>query len=270
MILRLVILSIFLFSSFAGLFAEKPASATLKERETQKQIDLQRKNGFGDNEIDTLHSHIIDDLRKMKKLQDLGVDKTASQFLAETPREEKQFYKKDSQGKSYMEIKLPQGQSYIDWPKVYLYDGMAYVYPKEDFSDLDKIILTFRRVNADGTIHVKELRRLVNPSPRSEGTEKDEKGEAKLDTNSDIQLEYYRSLTSDTTWPNLPVFEAKPDIAMVLNDEKDPLPYDKQKHIMMSYKKMLRKISKHSAFLLRSIELDQKQMITKILDYNTN
>lgn len=270
MILRLVSISFLFLLSAIGIFAEKPASATLKERETQKQIELQRKSGFGDNEIDTLHAHIIDDLRKMKKLQDLGIDKTAAQYLAQTPNEVREFYKKDSQGKSYMEIKLPQGQSYIDWPKVYLYDGMAYVYPKEDFSELDRIVLTFRRVNADGTIHVKELRRLINPTPKSEGTEKDEKGEAKLDTSSDIQLEYYRSLTSDTIWPNLPVIDAKADITMTLNDEKDPLPYDKQKHIMMSYKKMLRKIAKHTSFLLRNIELDQKQMITKILDYNTN
>ncbi|MDF3821007.1 hypothetical protein P3G55_13935 [Leptospira sp. 96542] len=270
MTLRFVLIAIFLFSIPTAMFAEKPASATLKERESQKQIDLQRKNGFGDNEIDTLHANISDNLAKIKKLQDLGVDKTAAQFLADTPVDHKELYKKDSEGKSYLEIKLPQGQSYIDWPRVYLYDGMAYIYPKEDFSELDKIVMTFRRVNADGTIHVKEMRRLINPSPKKESAEKDEKGDAKLDSNSDIKLEYFRSLTSDTIWPNNPVQTAAPDIAMVLNDEKDPLPYDKQKHIMMSYKKMLRKISKATAFKLRNIELDQKQMITKILDYNTN
>ncbi|WP_322113650.1 LIC13212 family protein [Leptospira limi] len=269
MMLRFSILLCY-FLGMTVVFAEKPASATLKERDSQKQIDLQRKNGFGDNEIDTLHASIIENLRKMKKLQELGVDKTAAQYLAQTPQEHKELYKKDKDGKPYLEIKLPQGQSYIDYPTVFLYDGIAYIYPKEDFSDLDKIILAFRRVNADGTIHVKEMRRLINPSPRSESPEKDEKGEAKLDTNSDIRLEYFRSLTSDTIWPNDPVQTSEADIAMVLNDEKDPLPYDKQKHIMMSYKKMLRKISKQTAFKLRSIELDQKQMITKILDYNTN
>ncbi|MBM9590430.1 hypothetical protein JWG41_08245 [Leptospira sp. 201903075] len=269
MILRFSITLAFLLG-ISALYAEKPASATLKERETQKQIDLQRKNGFGDNEIDTLHASISGNLKKIKKLQDLGVDKTAAQYLAHTPESHKELYKKDKDGKPYLEIKLPQGQSYIDYPTVFLYDGIAYIYPKEDYSDLDKIILAFRRVNADGTIHVKEMRRLINPSPKSESAEKDEKGEAKLDTNSDIRLEYFRSLTSDTIWPNDPVQPAEPDIAMILNDEKDPLPYDKQKHIMRSYKKMLRKIAKQTAFQLRNIELDQKQMITKILDYNTN
>lgn len=265
----LIVLFYFCFQ-IGFLFAEKPTSATLKERETQRQIELQRKSGFGDNEIDTLHQSIIANLRQIKKFQDQGVDKTAAQYLAHTPQEHKELYKKDKEGKSYLEFKLPQGQSYIDWPKVYLYDGTAYVYPKEDYSEVDKIILSFRRVNADGTIHVKEMRRLVNPSPKNESVEKDEKGEAKLDPNSDIRLEYYRSLTSDTIWPNEPVLDAKPDITLVLNDEKDPLPYDKQKHIMLSYKKMLRKIAKATAFRQRILELDQKQMITKILDYNTN
>lgn len=86
MILRFSIALSFLLG-ISALYAEKPASATLKERETRKQIDLQRKNGFGDNEIDTLHANIIGNLRKMKKLQDLGVDKTAAQYLAHTPDE---------------------------------------------------------------------------------------------------------------------------------------------------------------------------------------
>ncbi len=250
------------------IFAEKPASMTLKDRETQKQIDAQRSLGFSDNEIDTLHATISEHLKKMKKLQDLGVDKTAAQFLGQTPEDLKDLYLKDAEGKLYLEYKLPQGQSYIDWPKVYLYDGLAFVYPNKDFTELDKIILMFKRVNADGTIYVKEMRRLVNPTPKSQSTEKDEKGEFKIDPNSDITLEYYQALTSDTIWPNVPVQKATPAITMLLNDEKDPLPYDKQKHIMQTYKKMIRKISKFTARKLRNMELDQKQLITKITDFN--
>ncbi|WP_411823626.1 LIC13212 family protein [Leptospira sp. 'Mane'] len=256
------------FGVTLSLFAERPASVTMKDRETQKHIDAQRSTGFSDNEIDTLHGTVGEHLRKMKKLQDLGVDKTAAQYLAQTPTDVKPLYKKDDAGKPYLEIKLPQGQSYIDWPRIYLYDGTAFVYPKEDFSDLDKIILAFRRVNADGTIYVKEMRRLINPSPRSQSPDKDEKGEAKIDTNSDIILEYFQALNSDTIWPNTPTQKDPANITMVLNDEKDPLPYEKQKHIMLTYKKMLRKISKHTAHKLRDMELDQRQLITKILDYN--
>ncbi|GBF50049.1 hypothetical protein LPTSP4_15700 [Leptospira ryugenii] len=250
------------------IWAEKPVSMTLKDRDTQKQIDAQRSSGFADNEIDTLHATISEHLTKMKKLQDLGVDKTASQYLGHTPDTLKDLFLKDAEGKLYLEIKLPQGQSYIDWPKVYLYDGLAFVYPKADFTELDRIILMFKRVNADGTVYVKEMRRLVNPSPKNQSTEKDEKGEFKIDPNSDIQLEYYQALTSDTIWPNVPVQKVQPNITMVLNDAKDPLPYDKQKHIMLTYKKMLRKISKHTERKLRNMELDQKQLITKIIDYN--
>ncbi|TGN18982.1 LIC13212 family protein [Leptospira idonii] len=260
--------SVLLFVCSVALYAERPASLTLKDRESQKQIDATRAAGFGDNEIDTLHGTIAEHLKKMKKLQDLGVDKTAAQYLAQTPQKLDDLYKTDKDGKLYLEIKLPQGQSYIDWPKVYLYDGTAFIYPNKDFTDLDRIILAFRRVNADGTIYVKEMRRLINPTPRQQGVDKDEKGEAKLDTNSDIQLEYFQALSSDTIWPNEPVQKDAANITMVLNDEKDPLPYDKQKHIMLTYKKMLRKASKHTAFKLRNMELDQKQLITKVLDYN--
>jgi|JI8StandDraft_1071087.scaffolds.fasta_scaffold02068_8 hypothetical protein len=257
-----------LFLAFSPSFAEKPASLTLKDRESQKQIDLQRTSGFSDNEIDTLHASISEHLKKMKKLQDLGVDKTSAQYLGHTPDNVKELFLKDSDGKTYLEFKLPQGQSYIDWPKVYLYDGIAFIYPNKDFTELDRIIMMFRRVNADGTVYVKEMRRLVNPTPKSQSAEKDEKGEFKIDVNSDIQLEYYQSLTSDTIWPNVPVQKATPAISMVLNDEKDPLPYDKQKHIMLTYKKMIRKVSKFTARKLRNMELDQKQLITKIIDFN--
>lgn len=264
----LLIVLISLFLAFTQSFAEKPASLTLKDRETQKQIDLQRANGFSDNEIDTLHATISEHLKKMKKLQDLGVDKTAAQFLGQTPESVKELFLTDAEGKLYLEFKLPQGQSYIDWPKVYLYDGVAFIYPNKDFTELDKIMLMFKRVNADGTIYVKEMRRLINPTPKSQSTEKDEKGEFKIDMNSDIQLEYFQALTSDTVWPNVPVQKATPAISMVLNDAKDPLPYDKQKHIMLTYKKMIRKVSKFTYRKLRNMELDQKQLITKIVEFN--
>jgi hypothetical protein len=257
-----------LFVAFTQSFAEKPASLTLKDRETQKQIELQRASGFSDNEIDTLHATISEHLRKMKKLQDLGVDKTAAQFLGQTPDQVKELFLKDSEGKQYLEFKLPQGQSYIDWPKVYLYDGLAFIYPNKDFTEIDRIVMMFRRVNADGTIFVKEMRRLINPTPKSQSAEKDEKGEFKIDPNSDILLEYYQALTSDTIWPNVPVQKATPAISMVLNNDKDPLPYDKQKHIMLTYKKMIRKISKFTGRKLRNMELDQKQLVTKITDFN--
>ncbi|MDZ4725487.1 MAG: hypothetical protein SH817_04990 [Leptospira sp.] len=253
---------------FSSLFAEKPTSLTLKDRETQKQIDAQRASGFSDNEIDTLHASIAEHLGKMKKLQDLGVDKTASQYLGHTPSKVKELFLKDSEGKPYLELKLPQGQSYIDWPKVYLYDGTAFVYPNEGYTEVAKIILMFKRVNADGTIYVKEMRRLINPTPKSQSVEKDDKGEFKIDPNSDISLEYFQALSSDTVWPNVPVQKSPANITMVLNDAKDPLPYDKQKHIMLTYKKMLRKINKQTGRKLRNMELDQKQLITKIIDFN--
>ncbi|MCZ8157783.1 MAG: hypothetical protein O9264_16810 [Leptospira sp.] len=250
------------------ILAEKPASLTLKDRESQKQIDAQRGAGFSDNEIDTLHATISEHLAKMKKLQDLGVDKTAAQYLSQTPETLKELFLKDGEGKPYLEFKLPQGQSYIDWPKVYLYDGTAFIYPNKDFTELDKIVMMFKRVNADGTVYVKEMRRLINPTPKSQSTEKDEKGEFKIDVNSDIQLEYFQALTSDTIWPNVPIQKEAANVTMVLNDQKDPLPYDKQKLIMQTYKKMLRKISKVTARRLRNMELDQKQLITKVTDFN--
>jgi len=251
----------------ALLYAEKPAFVTQKDRDTAKNIAAIRTAGFIDSEIDDLHAEISEHLSKMKKLQDLNVDKSSAQFLAHTPKPLKDLFKKDAEGKTYAEFALPQGVTVVDWPRVYIYDATAFIYPKEDFSELDRIVFMFKRTNSDGDVYVKEMRRLINPTPRSQSPEKDEKGEAKQDTNSDIKLEFYQSLTSDTIWPNTPIQKAEPNVVVTLHDEKDILPFDKQKNIFLSYRKTLRKLKKLSQNRLHNLDLDRNQMISKMLEF---
>lgn len=258
-------LALFLLPMF--LFADKPAFVTQKDRDTAKEIATIRALGFIDTEIDSLHESISNHISQMKKLQDLGVDKVSAQYLAHTPNPVKDLFKKDSEGKTYMEFPLPQGMSYIDWPRVYIYDSVAFVYPKEDFSGLEKVIIMFKRVNSDGDVYVKEMRRIINLTPKSESLEKDEKGEPKLDTNSDIKMEFYQALTSDTIWPNVPIQKAEPNVVVTLNDEKDIIPYEKQRNIFLSYRKVLRKVRKLSSNRLHNLELDRKQLISKVLEF---
>lgn len=259
-------IALLLISGTVGyLFSERAKVLTFKERETERQIEAQRQAGFADIEIDTLHESLAISINGIKKMVDLGVDKQAALYLPEIPATDTNIFKKDAEGKLYIEFELPQGQSFVDFPKVYLYNGIGFIYPSEDFTDLDKIVLMFRRVNADGVVHVKEMRRLINPSPKK--SKQDEAGALEVDSNSDIQLEYYQSFSSNAFWPNTPIQTTEPSVSMQLNSSESPLPYTKQKLIMSQYKKILRKVDRQLAAKQRNLELDQKRMVTKMLDY---
>ncbi len=248
-----------------SLFSERIKTITYKERETQKQIDAQRKAGFSDVEIDTLHESIAKNISEIKKLSELGVEKQASTYLTDIPSQNSEIFKKDKDGKTFLEFSLPQGQSFVDWPKIFLYDGYAYLYPAEDFKNLSKIVLMFRRVNAEGDSYIKEMRRLINGSPKSIQTNED--GTVITDSNSDIKLEYYQAKTSNVIWPNNPIQEMEPNVVMELNQEGTPLPYEKQKMIMFQYKKILRSIDKSVSRKLKGLQLDQRRMVTKMLEF---
>lgn len=261
---RVALISI-MVSLTSILWAEKPTTLTFKERETLKQIEAQRMAGFSDIEIDTLHESIAKNIQGIRKMVELGVDKQAALYLPDMPATEANIFQEDKDSKVYVQFALPQGQSYVDWPKVYLYDGVGFIYPSEDFSKIDKIVLMFRRVNADGFVYIKEMRRLINPSPNFSAPNED--GTTQVDSNSDIKLEYYQSFTSNTIWPDKPNQPYDPDVVMELNTENDPMPYEKQKLIMRQYKKILRKVDKEMAQKYRGLELDQRRMVTKMLDF---
>ena len=248
-----------------SLSSERPRFKSFKEMETERQIESERKAGFADIEIDNLHRSIADSIRGIRRLVDLGVDKQATLYLPEIPATEVDIFKQDKDGKTYIEFDLPQGQSFVDWPKVYIYNGIGFIYPSEDYSKIEKIILMFRRVNADGFVYIKEMRRLINPSPNFYFSRED--GTTEIDSNSDIILEYYQSFTSNTIWPDSPHQPFEPNVTMVLNKEDAPLPYEKQKLIMSQYKKILRTVDKSMVRKLRGLELDQRRMVTKMLDF---
>lgn len=248
-----------------SVYSQRSNFKSFKEMETEKQIESERKAGFADIEIDNLHESISQSIQGIKRMVDLGVDRQAAIYLPEIPATEVDIFKLDKEGKTYIEVNLPQGQSFVDWPRVYIYNGIGFIYPSEDFSKLDKIIFMFRRVNADGFVYIKEMRRLINPSPNFSVRRED--GTSEIDSNSDIILEYYQSFSSNTIWPDLPHQPFEPNVVMVLNKEDAPLPYEKQKLIMNQYKKILRTINRDLALKLRGLELDQRRMITKMLDF---
>lgn len=254
-----------LFGTAGFLHSERTKIQTFKERETERMISAERQAGFGDIEIDTLHDSINQSIAGLKKMVDLGVDKQAALYLPEMPATDTDIFRKDSEGKTYIQFRLAEGQSHVDWPKVYLYNGIGFIYPNDDFTELNKVVLMFRRVNADGTIYIKEMRRLINPTPRSPIKQDD--GTYKIDTNSDIKLEYYQSFTSNTIWPDNPIQTMDPGVVMELNKTEAPLPYEKQRQIITQYKRILRKVDKDLATKLRGMELDQRRMVSKMLDF---
>lgn len=268
--MKRLLLSFIILSSIlsVGGFAQssRPVTMTMKEAETMKQIEAIRKSGFADIEIDALHGSLAENLKEIKRLLDLGVDKANARFLYDLPVETAEVFMKDKEGKFYIPFKLRQGTSYLDWPKVFVYEGYAFIYPTQDFANLDKIIFMFKRVNADGTYYVREMRRLINPTPKS--LPKDYRENTPLDSSSDIKLEYYQNFNTYLLWPNNPIQPVEPDVVFQLQKEDDPITFEKQRMVMTNYKKILRELDKEVARRRHNIELDRKRMISKITTFN--
>lgn len=255
--------------TFGGLSAV-PVTLTLEERELQGQIDAIRKGGFADIELDNLHGSIARSLFKIKLMTDSGTDKKHGKFLGDVPKEVPDVFSKDSGGKTYLSIELSSGESFADYPNTYLYNSKVYIYPSDDAKALDKLVLEFKRTNSKGEVFIREMRRLINPTPKGISKIDESKVDAvdiKPDDNNDITLEYYNSNEGESIWPNSPIQPQPPSVVNKLNDPKETLPYNKQRAIIEKYKVLLRSINKAVAKKLYLLELDRNRMVSKMLEF---
>ncbi len=257
--LFLIILTIF------GLGAAPNKVLTLEEKEELRQVETVRKSGFTDIEVDNLHASIAGNILKINNLLGNETYKKALRYIEDEPREAGKFLFQDKENKQYLQLDLGLGQSFADYPKTYLYQSKIYIYPGTDGKSLEKIILQFKRTNAKGEVFIREMRRLINHSPKGPTFLGD--GKRTPNNNSEILLEFFSSHDTDFLWPDNPIQPVPASVTTKLNDVTNPLPYNKQKQIILQYKRYLRKVDKMVSLKLHTMELDQKMMISKMLEF---
>ena len=212
-----------LLVSALGIFAE-PTTPKQSEIDELKYIDAIRTHGFADRILDRLHNSIALNVTRIKTLADQNYLKNGYRYVQHEPIDESiinknELFFKDKDNKPYLKLDLGQGVTYEDYPNRHIYDTKAFVYVSEDGKSLSKIIFQFSKVNYTGTTYVKEVRRIINPTPyttepvKREGEK--ENGSKKIqeenitddnvapDTNNDIVIEYYSGHDK-----NLPALEA--------------------------------------------------------------
>ena len=259
------ILFIFLAMTQTG---AKPNFMTLEEQRIQRQVETARKSGFADFEIDNLHREISKNLLAIKAINDKGLDKQSARYLTDIPNDNiPDLFLKDSGGKPYLEMEIAHGESFSSYPRTFLYQSKVYLYPSADLKSIEKIILQFKRTNSSGSLFIREMRRVINETPKFTDEEADDPANVQPDDNSDIRLEYYTSNDGVANWKDIPDIEQKPGISVTLNEAENPLPYFKQRSILEEYKKVLRILNKTVSKKLYMLELDRKRMASKLIDF---
>lgn len=202
----------------ASALVAEPTTLRQEEKDELKYIDSIRMHGFADRIIDRLHKSIALNITRIKELGDKNYLKNGYRYLQHEPIDESiinknQLFFTDKENKQYLKLDLSQGVTYEDYPNRHIFDTKAFVYLNPDGKSLSKVIFQFSRVNSTGTNYVKEVRRIINPTPNSPEPLKRE-GELvndvkKLqeenilddsvapDTNSDIIVEYYSGHDKD-------------------------------------------------------------------------
>ncbi|PJZ69888.1 hypothetical protein CH373_13455 [Leptospira perolatii] len=242
-----------------------PKILTLEEKELERQIEAIRKAGFSDIEIDNLHSSIAENIYKINQILQMDTTKKALRYIGDEPQELPKFLFNDKENKPYLEIELGQGESFWDFPKTYLYNARIFVYPGSTPQKLDKIIMQFKRTNSNGEVFIREMRRVINLDPK--GPQINQDGKRTPNNNSDLRLEYYSSYDTELIWPDVPAQSIPPSVETKLNEATNPLPYNKQKQIILTYKKYMRKVDKMVRRKLHDLELNQKRLISKMLEF---
>ncbi|MCB1156855.1 MAG: hypothetical protein H7A25_24810 [Leptospiraceae bacterium] len=274
----------------------RPTTLQKSEKHELRYIESRRTEGFGDREIDRLHTSIASILAKTKVFLDKGFYEKSKLYMDSEPVEghmvyladtenmmyyDKSIFFKDGEGKPYVVIDLGQGLSWNDYPTSFTYESKAFVYPSDDFKSLAKVIMQFKRTNADKVPHIREMRRLVNEtavsaSPVQFEGEEDKNlpkvqeenvvdTKAKKDNNADIRLEYYTSNDGVNFWPDKPDIQQKPGMVAKLHDLEDVLSYDNQKNMFDNYKTSLQKIEKTLKKRLYIMELNKRGTNRKML-----
>ncbi|MCX8000209.1 MAG: hypothetical protein N3A69_14855, partial [Leptospiraceae bacterium] len=284
-----------------------PTTMTLEEKRYYEYVKKIRSRKFADREIDRLHQSIGIMIGKIQDHVASNKVRDAARYNDHIPTDEQIFFYKDKEGKDYFLINLSQGVTREDYPAEHVYETKAYLYLSEDRKGLSKVIIQMNRVNSTGNIYVKEMRRIINPTPFSPGPPKIE-GVRELDypkyqeenitdpsvsadDNGDIYVEFYTSNdfylddkgnedrfkertpeereTRYVVWTDkTPDTKTKPGLVRKLVDDSDIMPFDLQKKVYLTYRDTLREIDSKVKAKLHLIELNARRTIYKIMEFN--
>jgi hypothetical protein len=264
----------------------KPTTITLPEKEYYQYIQSVRAKKFSDREIDRIHLSLAKMLERINQFKENGTIGKSSKYNSHLPDSEPIYFLKDKDGKDYFSLFIGQGVTHEDYPVSRIFNTKVYIYPSEDKKSLSKVIIQYVRVNTDGPVYVKEMRRIINDKPEIPGPPKLEgekvegdipKFQEEITTdptiaakeNNEILVEYYSGHDELLPWvEETPTPENKASITSKLYDEADLLPFDMQKKIYISYRDVLRELDSKIKKRLELIELDQRTTIRKIADFN--
>lgn len=278
--LVLLILSIPVYS--------EPTTMKQKEKDEWKYVDSVRSNGFADRYIDRLHKSLASNIARIQGLNDRKYSKNTQRYLYHEPipdNETVNDFNLDKDNKPFFKMNLGQGVTWEDYPTGQIYNTRAYIYLTDDGKGLAKVIFQFTRVNFTGTKYVKEMRRIINPTPLSpeplkqEGQSENEMPKfqeerttdetVKADTNTDIYVEYYSSHDKDVNWVDEnPDLHIPPSLKVAVSDPESPLPFASQKRIIDTYRKLLKVADSQVSGRLRNIQQSQRALIRKMSEMN--
>ena len=258
-----------------------PTTVTTEERNFIERTKLIRSVGFRDREIDRLHAMIAREVKEIKSYNDKKYIFETARYYYYEPEDEKKYFFTDKDG-TYLEIDLGFGTTFADYPNSSLYKVKAFIYTSDDGQALKKIILQYKRANDINGIYVKEVRRIINPSPNFPGPPKlegekvdglrkvqeDSVVDAGIDAddNNDISIEYYTSHDENAVWSDEPaILNTTPKLTYKLNDPERLLPIVVQREIMNKYKKELHRLRNKLEQEKNSIELSFKAYTKKLL-----
>ncbi len=273
MTMRFTFVCLFLLPMAA--FAQGAAGEkNIVEREAMERA---RKSGFGDLEVDNLHGSIARSLAGIVQKGGLVDDSGSYKELIESAMTRRIVTGKDAEGKTYIRLRLREGLSTgtAIFPVQYIYRAHCYLYPAQD-GTISKIVFQFYRINYSGTDYIREIRRFVHPDPRDKAQASTKKigAEMELLDNSKLTLEHYEagsdkkaSIEGPDGVPSA-VLKIEPNTRVILNEEKEPIPYEKQVRILSLYKKLLRKIDHDLRRILHERDLERNLIIEKVLDFS--
>jgi len=261
--LRILLLLIFP----VAIFGQTKTYLTAVERE---QIQKERSSGFADLDIDMLHGEIS---WKTHAVINRNLPKVGDSFPQYDPASNIFATGIDSRGKKYLRVLLREGSNWsmklTTHPVHYIFRAHCFLFPSEDGKKLDKIVIQFYRLNYNGNSYQREIRRMIHPEPLDQamyGSLTPGSVPASLLNNSKLIIESVaRPSGEKATYMEkdgipFPEGPEKMDQIFVLNDEKNPIPFDKQVKIKGKYKSLLELVNRRLTLLYRD------EAVTKLID----
>jgi hypothetical protein len=243
------------------ILSEEKAYPILKKQMDQIVYeDSYRKNGFADSEIDHLHYEISVILKALKQQYDFKSHEITATYVSYTPEAPEQFLQKDEEGKFYVKLRIFHGFNPSRPANEELY---SYLYLKDESSELEKVIITQRTTNDRIPPYLREVRRIINSTPKSSkalATASDQ-----VDSNADIKIEYYRGELLPHSILHSPISKKKPDLSFELHNPSDPMDFMNQMKLMKLYKENLIYSKVALEILLKKVISGRNALIRKVV-----